>query len=204
MRIWIMSLVAAGFVWEDPYSLVSTPLYSKQQHHDARCKQSKADKVKLVVQILDDFHGLGLGHATFRYATEDQHASNDSTRREVDVEAPTPAAVRVSVLFSPVIKQARIMTYVLYCVKAPPTRGPITAPSCAIPWHAPIRPGRWTSGTAAEMIVKAPFCRPAVPIPWMARPTISTFDEGATPQINEPSSKRAKKLMKTHLFLKLT
>jgi hypothetical protein len=60
------------------------------------------------------------------------------------------------------------------------------------------------SGTEAVMIVNAPFCRPAVPMPWMALPMMSMLDDVATPQRSEPSSKSAKKLMKTDLFLKLT
>lgn len=67
-----------------------------------------------------------------------------------------------------------------------------------------MRPGRLISGTEAVMMVNAPFCRPAVPMPWIALPTMSMLDDVATPQRSEPSSKSAKKLMKTHLFLKLT
>jgi hypothetical protein len=76
-----------------PYSLVSAPLYGKQQHHHTGRKQNETDKVKLVVQILDNFHGFGLDDFAIRDATVDQEASDDSARRKVDVEAPSPAVI---------------------------------------------------------------------------------------------------------------
>lgn len=77
-------------------------------------------------------------------------------------------------------------------------------PSCAIPWQIPMSSGRLWIGTAAAMIVKAPFCRPAVPIPAIALPTISILEEVATPQSRDPTSKRQKKVTKVHLFLNTT
>lgn len=86
----------------------------------------------------------------------------------------------------------------------------------------PNKSGRLCNGAQAEMIVKAPFCSPAVPMPATARPTMSIFEELATPQSNDPSSKMEKKVMKldgdrsalsqiirsgttyVHLFLKFT
>jgi hypothetical protein len=59
-------------------------------------------------------------------------------------------------------------------------------------------PGLFAIGTHWAMIVKAPFRMPEVPIPAMARPTISIFEEVAMPQIREPSSKIAKNARKVH------
>lgn len=56
----------------------------------------------------------------------------------------------------------------------------------------PIRPiyvGRDRSGTVTEMIKIAPEKIPAAPIPATARPMIRVVELGATPQINEPTSK---------------
>jgi hypothetical protein len=53
-------------------------------------------------------------------------------------------------------------------------------------------------GTAPATIVRAPLDIPEDPIPAIARPTMSIFDEVATPQIKEPSSKTAKKPRNTH------
>jgi hypothetical protein len=47
-------------------------------------------------------------------------------------------------------------------------------------------------------MVKAPFSIPDVPIPATARPTINIFEEVAKAQINDPSSKSAKKARKVH------
>ena len=48
------------------------------------------------------------------------------------------------------------------------------------------------------MIVMAPFWSPEVPIPAMARPAMSIFDELAAPQTSEPAANRNKKEMKVH------
>ena len=45
------------------------------------------------MQILDNFHGFGLDDFAIRDATVDQEASDDSARRKVDVEAPSPAVI---------------------------------------------------------------------------------------------------------------
>jgi len=47
-------------------------------------------------------------------------------------------------------------------------------------------------------MVIAPFCRPAVPIPATARPTINILDDVATPHSRDPNSNRAKKEMNDH------
>jgi hypothetical protein len=47
----------------------------------------------------------------------------------------------------------------------------------------------------ADNIVIAPFPTPELPMPAIALPTINMLEEVETPQINEPSSKRAKKTM---------
>jgi len=48
------------------------------------------------------------------------------------------------------------------------------------------------------MMVKAPFEIPDVPRPAIARPTIKNFEDVATPQRSEPTSKMAKKTRKVH------
>ncbi len=53
-------------------------------------------------------------------------------------------------------------------------------------------------GTHPAIMTNAPFMIPEVPIPAIARPTMKVFEEVATPHINEPNSKRAKKDMKVH------
>lgn len=67
---------------------------------------------------------------------------------------------------------------------------------------APMYMGRFGSGTATEMMVKAPFIRPAPPRPAMARLMMSMLDDCETPHSSEPSSKMAKKIRKTFLELK--
>jgi hypothetical protein len=59
-------------------------------------------------------------------------------------------------------------------------------------------PGRFSKGTAAAMIVKTPFCIPDDPMPAIALPIISIFEDVATPHSNEPNSKIAKKTMNIH------
>jgi hypothetical protein len=59
-------------------------------------------------------------------------------------------------------------------------------------------PGLFVIGTHPEIMVKAPFNIPEVPIPATARPTINIFEEVDKAQISEPSSKRAKKARKVH------
>jgi glutamine synthetase len=46
------------------------------------------------------------------------------------------------------------------------------------------------------MIVNAPFTMPDPPIPATALPTINIFDDVATPDRRDPSSKRPRKTMK--------
>jgi anaerobic selenocysteine-containing dehydrogenase len=48
------------------------------------------------------------------------------------------------------------------------------------------------------IMVNAPFEIPDTPKPAMARPMISIFDEVATPQINDPTSKTKKKPIYVH------
>jgi hypothetical protein len=57
-------------------------------------------------------------------------------------------------------------------------------------------PPRFSIGMHLAMIVRPPFTIPDPPIPATARPTMKTFDEEATPQMREPSSKKAKKTIK--------
>jgi hypothetical protein len=45
-------------------------------------------------------------------------------------------------------------------------------------------------------IVKPPFTMPDPPIPATALPTMNIFEEVATPEMREPSSKRPKKTIK--------
>lgn len=47
-------------------------------------------------------------------------------------------------------------------------------------------------------LVKAPFCMPELPMPAIARPTMSIFDEMAMPHISDPSSKTKKVHRKVH------
>jgi hypothetical protein len=58
--------------------------------------------------------------------------------------------------------------------------------------------GRFSRGTHAAMIVKAPLIIPDAPSPAIARETISIFEDVETPQSRDPNSKSARKLMKDH------
>lgn len=62
----------------------------------------------------------------------------------------------------------------------------------------PMNIGRLCIGKMLAKILSAPFTMPEDPIPATARPTISIFDEVATPQMREPSSKSEKKPRKVH------
>jgi hypothetical protein len=53
--------------------------------------------------------------------------------------------------------------------------------------------GLLSIGMHAAMIVRPPLIMPAPPIPAIALPTMNIFDEIATPEMREPTSKRAKK-----------
>jgi len=53
-------------------------------------------------------------------------------------------------------------------------------------------------GAHSAIMTMAPFKIPEVPIPAIARPTINIFEEVATAQIKEPTSKTAKKARKVH------
>lgn len=65
----------------------------------------------------------------------------------------------------------------------------------------PISVGLLCIGTAAARMFMAPFNIPEDPIPATARPMINIFEELATPQINEPISKNAKKERNVHCTL---
>lgn len=60
-----------------------------------------------------------------------------------------------------------------------------------------IIPGLLCIGTAPAIIVKAPLIMPEVPMPETARPTINILEDVETPQMSDPSSNRAIKLIKT-------
>ena len=71
----------------------------------------------------------------------------------------------------------------------------------AIPQTMPYTPktiGLFAKGTVLEMITRAPEKMPATPIPAIARPTIKTVLEGATPQISDPISKMVTAAKKDH------
>jgi hypothetical protein len=57
-------------------------------------------------------------------------------------------------------------------------------------------PGRLCIGAMAPRMVSAPLTRPEAPIPAIALPIISMFEDRAAPQIIEPNSKRPRKEMK--------
>lgn len=59
-------------------------------------------------------------------------------------------------------------------------------------------PGCFCDGTQEFKMVRAPFIRPEPPIPATARPTINIFEDVATPQSKEPSSKIKRQTRKDH------
>jgi hypothetical protein len=74
-------------------------------------------------------------------------------------------------------------------VKAPPSRGPMTA---AIAYMAPTIPrycGRLEGGVASPTMLNRPTVTPEPPTPWIARPTISVLGFFATAHTMLPSSK---------------
>jgi hypothetical protein len=91
---------------------------------------------------------------------------------------------------------------VVYCVNAPPIKGPKTVPICATDIRLPSSRGLFLSGTEAVMMVRAPFIKPDPPIPATALPTINMSDETETPHNRDPNSKTTKKARKVYLELK--
>jgi hypothetical protein len=84
----------------------------------------------------------------------------------------------------------------------PPVQNPIRAITIV---NYQTDPNYWRSilglfamGTHPAIIVNAPFKIPEVPIPATARPIINILEVVATPQIKEPNSNMAKKVMKVH------
>jgi hypothetical protein len=66
-------------------------LHSKQEHGDARCEQEEPYKVKAVVKVSHYFYHFGLDDLTFWYLAEEYRGGDKSSRRQIDVKAPTPA-----------------------------------------------------------------------------------------------------------------
>ncbi len=58
--------------------------------------------------------------------------------------------------------------------------------------------GRFTTGAAEAMMVRAPFIKPAPPIPPTALPIINISEETEAADINAPNSKIARKQRKVH------
>jgi hypothetical protein len=132
--------------------LVTSPLHSKQQHGDAGCEQEESDEVKPVVEVLYDFGRFGLDDLAFRDLAEEDQSGDNGARRKVDVDTPTPTVSCSQHMFWEVLREHLPLeylsglvffcrstsddksdTYVVYCVSAPPIKGPMTPPSCAIP-----------------------------------------------------------------------
>ncbi len=67
----------------------------------------------------------------------------------------------------------------------------------------PVRAARFSRGTEADTMVKAPLIRADAPIPETARPTISMADDCAAPQMTDPNSKKAKNAMNDHCVAQL-
>lgn len=65
----------------------------------------------------------------------------------------------------------------------------------------PVYVGRRLMGTDVPRMVRAPLMRPAPPIPAIARPVMSIQEATDAPQMAEPISKIAKKVMKVHWVL---
>lgn len=59
-------------------------------------------------------------------------------------------------------------------------------------------PGDLCRGTEDAMMVKAPFSKPEAPMPATARAIINIFEDVATAQRREPSSKMEKKTRNVH------
>lgn len=113
----------------------------------------------------------------------------------IDVRSPKGMLMR---------KQSR---QVAWSVKRPPSKGPNSSPMNANPSPAEVYakprqqritqkkmhslPGLFSSGTEEAMIVSNPVSNPDPPTPAKARPNINRFDEFATPEIKEPTSKIA-------------
>jgi hypothetical protein len=87
--------------------------------------------------------------------------------------------------------------HVTSSVNPPPIKGPATIPICETPNRIPVYMGLLLFSTLAAMMVRAPLNMPLTPNPAIALPTMNTADEGATPQIREPTSKRKTKDRKT-------
>jgi hypothetical protein len=60
--------------------------------------------------------------------------------------------------------------------------------------------GRFSATTVNAIMINVPERIPAQPTPAIARPIISTVEEGAAPQMAEPISKIAIALRYTHLM----
>jgi hypothetical protein len=72
-------------------------------------------------------------------------------------------------------------------VKTPPKIGPTMLDTPNMLDNAAIYNGRLRNGTANAMIVIPPENKPAAPDPATARPTMRTFELGATAQMIEPT-----------------
>jgi hypothetical protein len=74
-----------------------------------------------------------------------------------------------------------------------------------MPYERPISPvkmGLFFGGAQKATRVNEPVFRPAAPSPAIARPTMRATDEGATPQIRLPISKRKRASKKVVFRLK--
>lgn len=81
------------------------------------------------------------------------------------------------------------------------TRGPATDAIPYIPPNIARNIGLLWRGTVCAIVTRAPVKIPALPNPAMARPIIKTVEDGATPQIKDPTSNTNNADRKTHLTL---
>lgn len=84
----------------------------------------------------------------------------------------------------------------MYCVKAPPTRGPATIPIFEIPIMIPMINGLLSNGTVAPMIVNEPLKSPPDPMPETARPMMNSVEVLERAQMRDPASKTKRKARK--------
>ena len=79
----------------------------------------------------------------------------------------------------------------------PPTSGPTMPKMAPAPAQVPKALPRSSGGKAAPIRARAPGVSRAAPIPWTARPAISSWTVGARPQAMEARAKMATPIRKT-------
>jgi hypothetical protein len=125
-------------------------------------------------------------------------SGRDSANGEIDIEAPAPCHI-ISEDTSDLRRLALGLCKDKHTIsRKGHTSGPTAEATPKVAAFTDWKAGAFSGGTRVAIMTRDPVNRAAAPTPAIALPAIKTADEGATAEINEPTSNMNNAQRKIH------